>query len=133
MRATTRYDVSTTLDRCRPADVTPVGLDAESLESTAPSYLSDLKRSLSEEGFQPARVTVSARFDTECSFSTQDEIDRVRDYVRAASFLGAGTITVEAETVEDTATVKPALAACAERAEREGLCFEFDGPISLSS
>lgn len=132
MSATTRLDVSTAVDGCRSVDVTPIVLEAESLESTAPDYLRDLKRTLSEEGLQPARLTVRACFDTACSISTQDEVNRLREYVRAASFLGAGTISVDFDTVADTETVRPALAACAERAEREGLQFDCDGPITLT-
>lgn len=131
MSATTRPDVRTAVEGCRPEDVTPVALDAEALESTAPEYLRDFKRELAAEGLVPARVTVEACFDDDCSFSTQNEIDRVRGYVRAAAFLGASTVTVAADTVSEPGTVRPALAACAERAERDGLQFEFDGPIDL--
>lgn len=132
MSASTRPDVTTAIEGCRPEDVTPVALDAETLESTAPEYLKDFKRQLAAEGLLPARVTVTACFDTDCSFSTQEKIDRIRGYVRAAAFLGASTITVEAESVSEVETVRPALAACAERAEREGLQFELDGPIDLA-
>lgn len=132
MSATTRPDVTTAIEGCRREDVTPVALDAETLESTAPEYLRDFKRELAAEGLLPARITVTACFDADCSFTTQEEIDRVRGFVRAAAFLGASTISVEAETVSDPETVRPALAACAERADREGLQFEFEGPIDLA-
>ena len=131
MSTTPSLDVDRTIERCRPADVTPVALEAAALESTAPEYLRDLKRELNSEGLFPARVTVRACFDEDCSLRTQKEADRIRGYVRAASFLGAGAVTVDCETVADAEKVRPALVACAERAEREGLTFDLDAPISL--
>ncbi|WP_254767997.1 hypothetical protein [Salinilacihabitans rarus] len=131
MSATSPADVDRTIERCRPADVTPVRLDADALESTAPEYLRDLKRELNRNGLFPADLTVAARFDEDCSLDTQREADRVRGYVRAGAFLGVGTVTVSVEEVADPEKVRPALAACAERADREGLALELDGPISL--
>ena len=122
-----------TISDCRPADVTPVTLEAPTLESTAPGYLRDLKRDLTEDGLLPAELTVDACFDEDCSLATQAEIDRVRAYVRAGAFLGVGTVTLEIDHIADPEKVRPALAACAERAEREGLALELDGAISLDS
>ncbi|MFC4245705.1 hypothetical protein ACFOZ7_01590 [Natribaculum luteum] len=133
MSATPSIDVERTIERCRPEDVTPVSLEADALESTAPTYLRDLKRELNREGLFPARVTVRAQFDEDCSLQTQEEADRIRSYVRAASFLGAGAITVECETIANPEKVRPALAACAERADREGLTFDLDAPITLEA
>lgn len=124
-------DVANPIERCRPADVTPVHLEADSLESTAPEYLRDLKRAFTREGLFPAGLTVGACFEEECSISTQHEVDRIRSYVRAGAFLGVATVTVVVEEVVDTETVKPALAACAERADREGLSLELDAPFTL--
>ncbi|WP_226041516.1 hypothetical protein [Natrinema sp. DC36] len=118
------------IDRCQPADATPVALEATALESTAPEYLRDLKRELTADGLVPAELTVAACFDEDCSLATQDEVDRIRGYVRAGSFLGVGTVTVTVDDIADPAKVRPALAACAERADREGLAFELEGPIS---
>ena len=119
------------IESCRPADATPVTLEAETLESTAPEYLRDLKRELTDDGLVPAGLSVDACFDEDCSLATQEEIDRVRGYVRAGSFLGVGTVTVEIDDVADPEKVRPALAACAERAEREGLELELAGTITL--
>ena len=125
-------ELESTID-CRPAEATPVALEAESLESTAPEYLRDLKRELTDEGLVPARLVVDACFDEDCSLATQDEIDRVRGYVRAGSFLGVGTVTIRVDDVADPEKVRPALAACAERAEREGLAVELDAPITVDA
>ena len=124
---------TSTLDEecCRPADVDAVRIDADALDSTAPEYLRDLKRELAREDKSPASLRVDACFDEDCSLATQEEADRLRGYVRAASFLGASTITVSCDAVEDEEKVRPALEACAERARREGIAFEFDGPLSL--
>ncbi len=119
------------IERCQPADATPVALEAAALESTAPEYLRDLKADLTGEGLVPAELTVEARFDEDCSLATQEEVDRIRGYVRAGSFLGVGTVTVGVGDVADPEKVRPALAACAERAEREGLAFDLEGPLSL--
>jgi sugar phosphate isomerase/epimerase len=124
--------IQQTIERCRPEDATPVTLSAASLDSTAPDHLRRLKRELADDDLVPARVTVDACFDTDCSLATQDEIDRVREYVRAASFLGANTVTVSFDGVADASKVQPALAATAERAERDGVSLDVDGPLSLS-
>lgn len=128
MSATPTPDVDRTIDRCRPADVTPVRIDAAALDSTAPEYLRELKRELAEEGLTPVELAVEARFDEDCSLATQEEVDRLRSYVRAASFLGAGELTVDCDAVADPEKVEPAVDACAERARREGLRFTFEGP-----
>lgn len=119
------------VERCRATEAEPVAIPAEALASTAPEYLRKLKEELSRHGQVPAELTVAARFDEDCSFATQEEAERVREHVRAASFLGATRVTVEVEAVADERKVRPALAACAERARREGVALEVDGPLSL--
>lgn len=125
--------LSPSVESCQPEDATPVRLEAESLESTAPEYLRDLKYELSDERLVPARLTVDACFDADCSLATQEEVDRIREYVRAAAFLGAGTVTVSFDAVADEEKVQPALEACAERARREGVALELDGPLSIGT
>ena len=131
MSTTRSPQIANAVAGCRPEDATPVRIDAESLDSITPDYLRTLKDEFTTEGLVPARLTVETCFDADCPFDTQDEIDRVRDYVRAAAFLGAGTVTVSFDTVADERTVRPALAACAERAYREGVTLDLDGPLSL--
>lgn len=131
MSATPSPNVERTIERCRPEDVTPVQIDAATLESTAPEYLRDLKRELATEGYAASTLSVRARFEDDCSLATQDEADRIRGHVRAAAFLGAANVRVTVETVPDAEKVRPAIAACAERARREGLAFELDAPITL--
>jgi len=127
MSATPTPDVERTIEYCQPEDVTPVNLNADGLDSTAPEYLRDLRRGLNEEGLSPAGLTVTACFSEDCSLETQREVDRLRGYVRAASFLGAGQIRVEVDDVADEEKVRPALSACRERARREGVTLEVDG------
>lgn len=131
MSTTSPPPFADTIERCRPADVTPVRLDATDLESTAPEYLRDLKRELTRNGLFPAGLTVESTFSEDCSLATQEEIDRIRGYVRAGAFLGVGAVTVECGDVANPAKVEPALEACAERAAREGISLELDAPISL--
>lgn len=131
MSTTTPADREVTLDHCRPADVTPVSVEAAALESTAPGHLRDLNREFAEENLSPVELTVEACFDEDCSLATQEQADQLREYVRAASFLGVGTLTVAIDDVANAEKVRPALAACAERAEREGLVFDLEGPITL--
>ncbi|RQG97608.1 hypothetical protein [Natrarchaeobius oligotrophus] len=131
MSTTPSPDPEPTIERCRPADVTPVILEAADLESTAPEYLRDLKRELADSELVPARLRVEACFDEDCSLATQDEVDRIRGYVRAGSFLGVGSVTVSIDRVENAEKVRPALAACAERAEREGLVFDLAGAVEF--
>ncbi|WP_408958688.1 hypothetical protein [Natrinema sp. 74] len=119
------------IQRCQPADATPVCLEAAALESTAPGYLRELKAELTAEELVPAELTVNACFDDDCSLATQEEVDRIRGYVRAAAFLGVGTVTVTVDDVADPEPVRPALSACAERADREGLAFDLEGPIDV--
>jgi sugar phosphate isomerase/epimerase len=133
MSATPSPNVELTKEHCRPADVTPVTVDAEALESTAPEYLRDLKHELTEEGLYPAGLELTASFDEDCSLSTQETVDRVRDHVRAAAFLGAGRVTVTVDRVANEAKVQPALDACRERARRDGVALEIDGPVTLDA
>lgn len=119
------------IERCQTTEAEPVAIPAEALASTAPDYLRELNEELSRRGRVPAELTVAACFDEDCSFATQEEAERVREHVRAAAFLGATRVAVEVEAVADERKVRPALAACAERARREGVALEVDGPLSL--
>jgi len=112
-------------------DVTPIRLDAGSLDSTAPEYLRDLQARLADDGLAPVELHVEARFEEECPIETQTEADRVRGLVRAAAFVGANRVTVSIEDETVTEAAQTALAACAERASREGLGFEVEEPIAL--
>lgn len=119
------------VERCRPVEATPVRLDGDALDSTAPDYLRDLKEELAGERLVPATLTVEACFEEDCSLSTQEEAERIREHIRAAAFLGAGTLSVSFDSIADERKVRPALAACAERARRDGVTLELDGPLSL--
>lgn len=121
------------VERCRPEEATPVWLEADALESTAPDYLRELKEELTDERLVPVRLVVDACFDEDCSLSTQEEAKRVRDHIRVAAFLGAGILTVSFDRVANEHKVRPALAACAERARRDGVALEIDGPLSFES
>jgi hypothetical protein len=112
------------VERCQPEEATPVTIAADDLESTAPEYLRDLKYDLSSDDYVVARLTVTASFDENCSLSTNREVERLRKYVRAASFLGAGKLTVEVDNVRNPEKVDPALSACEERARREGVSLD---------
>lgn len=131
MSTITRPGVDRTIDACRRADATPVRIDAESLDSTAPDHLRELKRELGERDLVPAELAARVRFDRESSLAVQAAADRVREYVRAASFLGAARVTVGVDAVADEKAVESALRACAERAHREGVVLELEGPVSL--
>lgn len=120
------------VDGCRPVDATPVTIDANSMESTATSYLRDLKSQLRSDGYVTAELTATACFDEACSLSTQETVDRIRTLVDVASFLGADTLSLSVEQVADESRVRPALNACAERARREGVELDVDGSVSLS-
>lgn len=131
MSTTRPSAVGRTVEACRPADATPVTIDASELGSTAPGHLRELKRELGERGLVPAELAVDARFEEDCSLATQAEADRVRDQVRAAAFLGASTVTVSVDAVADDSKAESALRACAERAAREGVVLDVDGPVAL--
>lgn len=128
MSTTTR---GTLVESCRTADAEPVSIPAAALESTAPEYLRDLKHDLAQENKVPAVVECEATFDADCSFATQAESERLREYVRAAAFLGAGRVEVSVTDVADAEKVRPALRATAERARREGVAFTVDGSFAV--
>ncbi len=113
------------------ADVEPVELSAARLKSTAPEYLRELKAELAADGYQPAGLRVSASFSEPCSFATQEEADRLRGFVRAASFLGATRVTVHVDEAADESAVESALGALAERAERDGVWLHVEGPVAV--
>lgn len=115
------------IHQCRPTDVTAVEISGTDLETTAPSYLRELKAQFIAHDRQPSRIVVSATFDTACSIETQHEVDRLRDYVRTASVLGAGQLVVEIDDVEAPDRVEPALAALSEQAERNGIALSITG------
>lgn len=120
-------DADDSISRCRTADVTPIEIRGEQLESTATPYLRELKTRLCERDHQPARVVVRATFDEPCSLDTQREVDRLGEYVRAAAFLGAGHVTVEVDAVAAPDRVEPALSSLVERARREGIALSVTG------
>jgi hypothetical protein len=114
------------------ADVTPVTVPATALDSTAPEHLRDLKYDLAREGRVPAQFVLAATFQKDCSFATQDEAERIRRGVWAASFLGGGRLTVSVgEVAAEAEEVRTALRACAEHARREGVRFDVDGPVAI--
>lgn len=120
--STTQPDgIEATLRGCRPAEIDPIVVDAADLESTAPEHLRDLKAEFSARGYQPATLSVAACFDCDDTLATQREADRLREFVRAASFLGAGRIEIRLDEVADREATEPALSALAERARREGV------------
>lgn len=121
--------VETALESCRTADLTPLVLDAASLESTAPAYLRDLKGGLADEGYLPAELVVEASFPDDDPLAVQSEADRLREFVRAASFLGVGRVAVDVADCCRPDDVRSTLAALEERAHREGVAFEARGPI----
>lgn len=123
----TTADAGRAVAGCRPTTGTPVTITAESIGSTAQSYLKRVKRELDDAGYVPAELVVEADFGTDCSLTTQSEADRIRDLIGAADYLGVGTLRVEVTGVADAAKVRPAIAALRERAEREGLTFTLDG------
>ena len=127
MSTTSSSGIERTLRGCRPADVDPVVIDAADLDSTAPDHLRDLKRGLAARGYQPAAVAAEATFDAESTLERQREADRLRGLVRAASFLGAGRVEVNVDG-DASEQARTALAALAERADREGVEFvRLDG------
>lgn len=121
MSTTQPNGIEAALDGCRPAEIDPIVIDASDLDSTAPDHLRDLKAEFSARGYQPATLSVVARFDANDTIATQREADRLRELVRAAAFLGAGRVEVRLAEVADVDVAEPALSALAERARREGV------------
>ncbi|MFC7045704.1 hypothetical protein ACFQH6_10065 [Halobacteriaceae archaeon GCM10025711] len=129
--STTVPSTRSAVERSRPAPVTPVVLDAAALESTAPDYLREVADELRKRDRVAVGLRVEASFNEAASLAVQAEADRVRTYVRAASYLGVDTVTVTVDAVADEELVRPTIEACAERARRDGLAFDVDGPAAL--
>ena len=121
MSTTKSSGIDAALDGCRPANIEPIVIDADDLESTAPEQLRDLKSGLATRGYHPATLAVDACFAEDCSLATQEEADRIRGLVRTAAFLGAGRIEITVGEIADPETVEPTLSALTERARREGV------------
>ena len=117
---------------CRPTDTTPVEIDAKRLESTAKPDLQELKTTLLANGRQPAHVIVEATFDESGSIPIHREADRLRRHLQAASFLGAGRVTVEIDGVSNPDRVASALSAIEERAHREGIALSVSAPEGVT-
>ncbi len=121
MSTTESAGVERAIDGCRPADVDPIVVNGDDLESTAPGHLRDLKSELATRGYHPAALSVDACFTEDCSLATQAEVDRLRGLIRAAAFLGVSRVELRVGEVTDPDRVESALAALAERANREGV------------
>lgn len=113
---------------CRPTNVTPVEIDGNELEVSDTDRIRAFKESLVEAGYQPTTLRVSARFEEDCSLVTQREVDRLREYLRAAAFLGVTELAIDLECVSSSEKVGPALSALAERGRRDGVTVTVDGP-----
>lgn len=124
MSTTPRSD---TVEGCRPTEQTPVAVDAATIAGASRDDLRTVAAELAREGYVPAEVTATARFEEDCSLATQSEADRLRDLVDAAAFIGANRLTVAVETVECPEKARPALSAVAERAHRDGISLDVDG------
>lgn len=122
----TTTDAGRAIAGCRPIAGTPVTIEADAIESTAERYLQQLKAELDAEGLVPSEVVVRADFQADCSITTQSEADRVREFIYAADYLGAGTVRLEIEGVADRDKVQPAVSALRERAGREGLTLAVE-------
>jgi dienelactone hydrolase len=118
---------ASTVERCRPTDQTPVAVAAEDIAGASRDDLRGLAADLASEGYVPAAVTATARFDEDCSLATQREADRLRDLVDAAAFLGVNRLTVDVAAVESADKARPALSAVAERARRDGVTLDVSG------
>jgi len=119
------------IDRCQPADATPVALEATALESTAPEYLRELKRELTADGLVPAELTVAAYFDEDCSLATQEEVDRIRGYVRAGSFLARRNRDRHCRRRREPREGPTRAGGVCRTGRPRGLAFELEGPISV--
>ena len=118
------------IDAAAVPDVTPVSLSADSLDSTAPDYLRDLKAGLAADGYHPTVLTVEAEFGEDCPYATQTVAEDLRAYVRAASFLGASRLELTVREAADEEAVRSALQALDERARREGVALSVSGDVS---
>ena len=127
MSTTESPGVDETINGCRPADVDPIVVEADDLESTAPDHLRDLKAELAARGYQPATLAAETCFEADCTLATQAEADRLRALVRAAAFLGAGRVELRIDEIAEPETVDPARAALEERASREGVRLVYVG------
>lgn len=123
----TTVDTSRVIASCRPATGTPVTLHADAIESTAVDSLQSLKDALDDAGYVPSELVITADFGADCSLTTQAEADRIREYLHAAGFLGAGAVRLDIESVADEAKVRPAVTALRERAARDGLTLRVTG------
>jgi len=121
--STTQSDgIKAALRGCRPAEIEPIVVDAADLESTAPETTSETSKPSSPPAATSPQPSLSRPGSTAATrFATQREADRLRELVRAASFLGAGRIEVRLDEVPDRNAAEPALSALAERARREGV------------
>lgn len=126
-------DAGRSVAGCRPTDGTPVTIPVEAIVSTAEPDLRAFKAELEAEGLVPHELVIDVDFSTDCSLTTQAEADRIRRYLAAADYLGAGSVRLEIDTIADTTKVRPALAALRERAEREGLVLVVDGANPLEA
>lgn len=131
MSTTKSSGVDAALSGCRVAEIEPIVIHADDLQSTAPERLRELKSGLAARGYHPATLAADACFDDDCPLATQEEADRLRGLVRTAAFLGAARIEVDVGEVASADGVEPTLSALAERARREGVEFVRTGDAAV--
>ncbi|MFB6185868.1 MAG: hypothetical protein ABEI86_03250, partial [Halobacteriaceae archaeon] len=100
-------------------------IDGSSLPSTAKSDLESVKADLEEQNYVPVSLECEVSFSEDCSLKTQETADRIRDFIQAGKYLGVNRVTVSITHIENTDKVKPALQACKERAQREGISLHI--------
>lgn len=134
MAATTPPDTDIT---CEALDATPVTLHTDDLPSTAPSDLRAIQHRLTTTDRIPARLQTTVTFDDDCPFAINEIVTNLRDYLRAADFLGITTFTIAVTAYPSPAqsAIRDALTAFRERAHRHGITvtvtgFPLDTPVS---
>lgn len=83
-----------------PDDITAIRVPATVLDSTAPSYLRDLKADLAADGYHPSTLVVTSEDEV-------DGQDDLRTLVRTAALLGVGRLEMCVEEGQDYELTAP--------------------------
>lgn len=108
--------------------ITPVRIEAEKLETTDPEYLRDLKFDFAQNGLVPAEMVISGYFDAGTAQGIRLELDAIKEYIRAAAFIGISQVCI---SIESPKTLKPTdelFTPYIDYARKEGISLHIKGP-----
>jgi sugar phosphate isomerase/epimerase len=126
-------DIFTFLEACRNINLDAASLHIRGLKETTPNYLKKLRRKYFDLGLTPGAIGVTTDFGSSQE-KLPEELEKAREGIRVAMFLGAPTVRVFAGSAADESRREEAFRRAVEglrRVAEEGA--QAGMPISLQN